>query len=360
MPLRFFQIFVIGLWAFFPFLPASEKKSWPLIQEISIADGEDGANGEPDLRYFGFGKHSFQFKVDAGPDTKDDSDRTRAVELIGEENNRTIKLKAPKGAVWLLSDVWATPDFRLVLWRGRDSNKEFWQVVKTSPCELLGMFPGKTFSIKNKRISFSGEIPETLQPYFFPELALKKSTPNWRDAVGHVHMHRLENSRTWVSKALAKNSTNPESAAAQKIARELLAAPVFPIDAASLAGEWKVRSIQGSPGAHFAYPFFKARITTSESGLLIAKTSGSQRRSGMILPDQKLRSVFLGGKSMNDEPPKSYHGLDKIGSKEYIAPKDTDTFGTVERIGKNHLLMILDAKDTGEYELYELVREEKR
>ena len=76
-----------------------------------------------------------------------------------------------------------------------------------------------------------------------------------------------------------------------------------------LLGLRKVRSIQVGRIGVFKYPYFNCRFKEMEAGLFFEKTTGSQRRSGIVFVDEPTQLVFLGGRSMNDDPQRSYSSL---------------------------------------------------
>ncbi len=117
-----------------------------------------------------------------------------------------------------------------------------------------------------------------------------------------------------------------------------------------VAGAWRVRSLQLDRGHVFGYPYFAARITRQGCSLHFAKTTGSQRRSGELLPlDHDGRALaFLGVATVNDEVPRPYGTLD-------ASSDDHNSVGRLLRIGPNELLMILDYRQ-GSFELYHLKR----
>lgn len=135
-------------------------------------------------------------------------------------------------------------------------------------------------------------------------------------------------------------------------ARALLKRAERPQSLGDITGRWRVRSIQVNPHGTFAYPFFAASIARERGELRFAKTTGSQRRSGVLLPAGDGRSlVFLGGTTVNDEAPVAYSRI----AHPRSAPRDSDSVGRLVRIGARELLMVLDASPD-RYELYHLVR----
>ena len=136
---------------------------------------------------------------------------------------------------------------------------------------------------------------------------------------------------------------------------ELLRRAQRPLPLGEITGQWQVRSLQmqgrdSLPGFDFAhaYPYFQATIQRNgDCGYRFAKTTGSQRRSGVLYPmgAQPHELAFLGATTVNDEAPRAYD------------PQQAEhaSAGRLVRIGPSELLMILDA-DTERYELYQLRR----
>lgn len=145
-------------------------------------------------------------------------------------------------------------------------------------------------------------------------------------------------------------------AASRQAALDLLRRAERPLPLGSIVGNWKVRSIQvhgadARPGFDFAYayPYFKAAIQrTGGCGYRFAKTTGSQRRTGILYPMAESRNelAFLGAATVNDDPAREY---DPRGDAEHAS------VGRLLRTGKNELLLILDAEPT-RFELYQLRR----
>ena len=117
------------------------------------------------------------------------------------------------------------------------------------------------------------------------------------------------------------------------------------ISAKDLLGLRKVRSIQIGRLGVFKYPYFICKFKQKEEGLFFEKTTGSQRKSGIVFADEPTQMVFLGGWSVNENPQKPYSGL--VGSKvtEY------DSVGVfVKRGGR---ILAVFPKGPQSYEVYE-------
>ena len=117
------------------------------------------------------------------------------------------------------------------------------------------------------------------------------------------------------------------------------------ITAKDLLGLRKVRSIQIGRLGVFNYPYFVCKFKQKEEGLFFEKTTGSQRKSGIVFVDEPTQMVFLGGWSVNDDPQKPYSGL--VGSKV----TKYDSVGVfVKRGGR---ILAVFPKGPKSYEVYE-------
>jgi hypothetical protein len=165
------------------------------------------------------------------------------------------------------------------------------------------------------------------------------------------HQARLHDQQRRVDALNASPEIPRSDADAKATVEELLAEPHRPLDAAALTGDWKVRSLQGARYGVFPYPWFKARITRRDGRLFFEKLTGSQRRSGWLLPPEDGTGdwYFVGGASVNEDPQVPY-------SKAAGAdPRDSDTVGTAWGIAEDRVLMLLDVSDES-YEVYQLKR----
>ena len=126
--------------------------------------------------------------------------------------------------------------------------------------------------------------------------------------------------------------------------RQMLDRPPIALDQRALAGAWRCRSVQFSRQGAFGYPPFQCRIRQTPPGLFFEKTSGSQRLSGLLLPEDAEHLVLLGGTSVNQEPQHGYRG----DGNEY------DVVGRLYQTGRDRLMLIY----TGSHgpQLYELTR----
>lgn len=139
---------------------------------------------------------------------------------------------------------------------------------------------------------------------------------------------------------------------ATPLAQALLQRAATPLPLGELEGSWQVRSIQIHDSFGYAYPWFDATLLPDADGTLrLAKTTGSQRRTGLLLPmDAGTRLAFLGASTVNDDPTRRYSR-----SAGAAAPSEHDSVGQLVRIGPQELLLVLDASARG-FELYHLRR----
>ncbi len=68
------------------------------------------------------------------------------------------------------------------------------------------------------------------------------------------------------------------------LAHALLRRARTPLPLGDVAGAWQLRSVQASGDSVYDYPFFRATIARSGCGFDFRKMTGSQRRSGRLLP----------------------------------------------------------------------------
>ncbi len=175
----------------------------------------------------------------------------------------------------------------------------------------------------------------------------------WERALWPHHEPAIRDGRAMVEEWLRNAATGGFDPAALRLLRELMGAPVQDIDPEHLVGSWRVRSIQATEYGVFVYPFFAARIERAGEQLRLSKTSGSQRRQGLLFRSRGGASglIFLGGASVQGEPAVGYSGLDP----EPRTPRESDTVGVLWQLARDRLIVLLDASHGG-FEIYELRR----
>lgn len=143
------------------------------------------------------------------------------------------------------------------------------------------------------------------------------------------------------------------------LAHALLQRARNPRPLGDVSGVWQVRSLQASRTSVFAYPFFRSRIDAANCGFDFRKTTGSQRRTGRLLPMTGGADAlaFLGTATVNDNRTGPYGQQNPargvaIGSE---GDMPVNSAGRLLRIGAEELLMILDMDQQG-FELYHLTR----
>lgn len=139
-------------------------------------------------------------------------------------------------------------------------------------------------------------------------------------------------------------------------ARGLLDRAMAPRALGDIAGQWQVRSIQLHDDFAYEYPYFKARIGRERCGWTVAKTTGSQRRNGVLLgtAGEQHALAFLGGSTVNDDPVRAYS---RIADPNAQVAAESDSTGRLVRFGRRELLLILDVEQgRGGFELYHLKR----
>lgn len=191
-------------------------------------------------------------------------------------------------------------------------------------------------------------------------LAVSLSTARGgEDVLWPEHVTQLGEARSELDALLAPLMNSPASAEAAQQMRALVDAPAQPLpDRLSLAGAWKVRSLQVNARGAYAYAFTPCTLRREgPSGLLLVKDKGSQRRIGLILDRDGAAFLFVGGRHHADEAPRGYSGFEVEDVNDPNAQADTshDSVGLVRAIGPGHLIILFaPADDTSE--IYELKR----
>jgi hypothetical protein len=86
----------------------------------------------------------------------------------------------------------------------------------------------------------------------------------------------------------------------------------------------KLGSATGDMLPYVAYGWFKCQLTLTPGGdLILRKTSGSQRQTGLICPDDTRKARFVGVLALGDE----------VRTPRYGADPDRDLVGEVRRVG---------------------------
>jgi hypothetical protein len=176
-----------------------------------------------------------------------------------------------------------------------------------------------------------------------PEAPAADAACDWPARALPAHVRAADADRRALADHVPGDSTDA------RMMRTLLRRPALPLG--DIDGPWRVRSLQSAHGDVFGYPFFAGVIRPHPCGHAFAKTSGSQRRSGILRqgtdPD---RLAFLGTQTVNDEPPRPY---DPAWPESEQWPGHANSAGFMVRIGPDELLMVLEAH-TERLEVYHL------
>ncbi len=135
----------------------------------------------------------------------------------------------------------------------------------------------------------------------------------WAVLTQHGDMDKVLSCLKTVKAASSVKYENEEEALELKRISKIFSQKEEKITPKDLMGLRKVRSIQIGQLGVFKYPYFACKFKQKEEGLFFEKTTGSQRKSGLVFVDEDTVMVFLGGWSVNNDPQKPYSGL--VGSK---------------------------------------------
>jgi hypothetical protein len=343
--------------------PPPHVLGWPLLLETPSADGEDAPGDGTRPRYFSFGLNSFAY----WPSHQDKTlaDRVESIPhrtfMRGREKET---LSPPQGVQWDLAKVWCSADKEWIFWRGTNQGKPIIHAASTrafsNSIELRSQHPDTPLDaeflepsamIINNRIYFLGdmEIPEPLRTTFDPALGLIAEQPHWREIAWPQHINLVEEMRERILNNIDQPPPNDDSRKTIAIVRELLDKKPMRISGDDIEGDWRIRSLQGSALGHFTYPFFKARIENLDGIFFFEKTTGSQRRSGALHRHLSDTMIFLGGRTVNDDPQVGYSGAYPDNTLV-----DSDSIGLLHQLAPDHLIMLLDVDYNGNYEIYDM------
>jgi hypothetical protein len=176
---------------------------------------------------------------------------------------------------------------------------------------------------------------------------------DWRDVALPEDQNRIDASAAAATAALDRLGADAFGLDERPLLRALLDAGTQTAEESRLLGDWRCRSLQVSVSLGvFTYPAFRCRIRLDEHGKpYFEKLSGSQRRSGYLYANEDGQWVFLGARTVNDQPQRRY----SANQADADRTREHDSVGTLEALTNGRLRMILDAGDEG-VELYELRR----
>ncbi len=323
--------------------------------ERYLPSQEETTDALQDHFYFGIARRYFRFH-------SKDSDLTRITQLqeIFEEDGAPSVIEAPSGTVWDFREIYSLPDTSLLLWRATTERGPVYQFVKGLPLEILVQMPaskgeGQTaVRIEGNRLCFDGPIPEALQPFLSVMSPIKPGEVAWFELMLAEDKEDFVDCDVRVIELAANPQPDPDSEKAAKTAHRWITQPRLPFRAEDLIGKWRVRSLQGGLGLCVLYPYFQAEFRDENGRLIFQKTTGSQRRMGWVLPYRNDCMIFLGARTVNDDPSLSYSRLDP--TIPATSPrKEFDSWGALYRIGVNQYLMVLDVVPGQKFELYEII-----
>lgn len=175
----------------------------------------------------------------------------------------------------------------------------------------------------------------------------------WEERIRAEHRDLLDRLDTIMAGVTAQAEFVADSAITRTEVAALLAAAAVPLPPGDVTGGWRCRSIQIDLSFPIAYRYFDCAIRQTPDGLFFEKTTGSQRRSGLLFPEGD-GFVFLGSATVNEEPRQHYSTIAQAAGVDSYVVED-DSVGRLTRIGDDHLLLAFPiARDR--FELYDLRR----
>lgn len=167
----------------------------------------------------------------------------------------------------------------------------------------------------------------------------------WKVVARPAHLGIADAAVDFLQKAAAPPKLNTKELAELERLRKLVSGQPAKLAPKDLLGLKKVRSIQIGRLGVFAYPYFDCRFRQTDRGIFFEKTSGSQRRSGLVFENDPVTLVFLGASTVNDDPQRQYSGLTRARDASH------DSAGLIIRRGRT-TLAIFPKKDNA-WEVYE-------
>lgn len=177
---------------------------------------------------------------------------------------------------------------------------------------------------------------------------------DWRDLARQEDQPRIDAALETARSALQGLSDQAYGLDERPMLLALLDADTRPVNADTLQGNWRCRSLQvDTQLGVFTYRYFRCRIGRDAwSRPIFEKLTGSQRRNGYLYPDQQGGWVFLGARTVNDDPQRQYSAILEDADESDL---EHDSVGVLQQLKDGRLRMIFDASERG-VELYELVR----
>lgn len=325
----------------------AETRLTPVVHLGGSMDGEDS---HP-VMYFDYRELNLQLDA-TDPKRSEAFDRLTVFlpRVDDPEDERPYpNIRTRAGEHFDPEQVYVSEDGSVVIVKAVAGNAARWLFVDAKEVKLIGQLPAAQVIIDDSQLSWEGAAAALDQ-----RLQALAPLDAWERALWPQHEVSIRDARNIVEDWFV-NHVSPEfDAAGLQLIRDLFNAPVQPIEPRALIGRWRVRSIQASSYGVFVYPYFAATIEAAGEQLKLSKTTGSQRRQGLLFQSRggKDGLIFLGGATVNDDPPVAYSGL----GPDRQAPLASDSVGVLTQLGPDHLILLLDARYGSSFEIYELKR----
>jgi hypothetical protein len=161
-------------------------------------------------------------------------------------------------------------------------------------------------------------------------LAATAAAAGWQDTASPRDAERLGQLQESKEKGMQEASAGPDMATIH----EVLDPASQPMSDGEARGQWRCRTIKlGGITPSVVYGWFNCRISDRDGHLFFEKTSGSQRVSGWLYPDQSGGLVLLGANTVKGEPQRRYSGS---GASAGADATPDDAVGVLTAIGPGH------------------------
>ena len=152
----------------------------------------------------------------------------------------------------------------------------------------------------------------------------------WREEANAFDAQRLSQLQEAKAKGMQEASAGPDMGTI----RAVLDPEARGMSESEAAGSWRCRTIKlGGITPSVVYGWFNCRASRRGGGLFFEKTSGSQRISGYLYPDQSSGLVLLGANTVSGEPQRHYSGN---GASVGADATPDDAVGVMTSIGPGH------------------------
>lgn len=152
----------------------------------------------------------------------------------------------------------------------------------------------------------------------------------WQDTASPADVQRLGQ----LQESKAKGMQEAQAGSDMSTIHAVLDPASQPMSDGEARGAWRCRTIKlGGMTPSVVYGWFNCRIADRGGHLFFEKTSGSQRVSGWLYPDQSGGLVLLGANTVNGEPERRYSGS---GASAGADATPDDAVGVLTAIGPGH------------------------